>query len=82
MWHSTVWQIMICIRRRWIIGKITLLNFVQSEGASNEAIADKLDIGISVVKRCLNKFKENGVEASLRDNNGRGRCYAGLWIPD
>ena len=29
MWHSTVWQIMICIRRRWIIGKITLLNFVQ-----------------------------------------------------
>ena len=29
MWHSTVWQIMICIQRRWIIGKITLLNFVQ-----------------------------------------------------
>ena len=21
MWHLTVWQIMICIRRRWIIGK-------------------------------------------------------------
>ena len=46
---------------------------LKSEGASNEAIADKLDIGISVVKRCLNKFKENGVEASLRDNKGRGR---------
>ena len=26
-----------------------------------------------MVKRCLNKFKENGVEASLRDNKGRGR---------
>ena len=32
---------------------------LKSEGASNEAIADKLDIGISVVKRCLNKFKKN-----------------------
>ena len=46
---------------------------LKSEGASNEAIADKLDIGIGVVKRCLNKSKENGVEASLHDNNGRGR---------
>ncbi len=45
---------------------------LKSEGASNKAIADKLDIGISVVKRCLNKSKENGVEA-LHDNNGRGR---------
>ena len=26
-----------------------------------------------MVKCCLNKFKENGVEASLRDNKGRGR---------
>ncbi|MEI3049326.1 MAG: hypothetical protein V8T65_15050 [Roseburia inulinivorans] len=26
-----------------------------------------MDIGIGVVKRCLNKFKENGVEASLCD---------------
>lgn len=46
---------------------------LKSEGASNEAIADKLDIGIGVVKHCLNKFKENSVEASLHDNNGRGR---------
>ena len=27
--HLIEWQIMICIQRRWIIGKITLLNFVQ-----------------------------------------------------
>lgn len=46
---------------------------LKSEGASNKAIADKLDIGIGVVKRCLNKFKENGVEASLCDNKVRGR---------
>ena len=46
---------------------------LKSEGASNEVIADKLDIGIGVVKRCLNKFKENGVEAALHDNKGRGR---------
>ncbi len=26
-----------------------------------------------MVKRCLNKFKENGVEASLSDNKGLGR---------
>ena len=26
-----------------------------------------------MVKRCLNKFKENGVEAALRDSKGRGR---------
>ena len=41
----------------------TRILLLKSEGASNKAIADKLDIGISVVKRCLNKFKENGVEA-------------------
>ena len=46
---------------------------LKSEGASNKAIADKLDIGIGVVKRCLKKFKDNGVEAALHDNKGRGR---------
>lgn len=50
--------------------RILLLKAV---GASNEAIADKLDIGIGVVKRCLNKFKENGIEAALRDSKSRGR---------
>lgn len=46
---------------------------LKAEGASNEAIADKLDIGIGVVKRCLNKFKENGIEAALRNSKSRGR---------
>lgn len=46
---------------------------LKSDGASNEAIADKLDIGIGVVKRCLKKFKDSGVETALHDNKGRGR---------
>ena len=46
---------------------------LKSDGISNEAIANKLDIGIGVVKRCLKKFKENGVDAALHDNKGRGR---------
>lgn len=50
--------------------KILLL---KSKGISNEAIANKLDIGIGVVKRCLKKFEDNGVEAALHDNKGRGR---------
>lgn len=50
--------------------KILLL---KSEGMSNEVIADKLDIGIGVVKRCLKKFKDFGIETALHDNQGRGR---------
>ena len=42
--------------------KILLL---KSNGVSDKDTADKLDIGIGVVKRCLNKFKKNGVEAAL-----------------
>ena len=50
--------------------KILLL---KSDGMTNEAIADKLDIGIGVVKRCLKKFEDSGIEAALHDNKGRGR---------
>lgn len=46
---------------------------LKSDGITNEAIADKLDIGIGVVKRCLKKFKDSGMEAALHDNKGRGR---------
>ena len=45
----------------------------KSEGMTNDAIADKLDIGVGVVKRCLKKFQEGGVECALNDNKGRGR---------
>ena len=50
--------------------KILLL---KAEGMTNESIADKLDIGIGVVKRCLKKFKDGGIESALHDNQGRGR---------
>lgn len=46
---------------------------LKSEGISNMDIAGKLDIGIGVVQRCLNKFKDHGVESALHDNKGRGR---------
>ena len=36
-------------------------------------IAGKLDIGIGVVQRCLNKFKYHCVESALHDSKGRGR---------
>jgi len=50
--------------------KILLL---KSAGISNMDIAGKLDIGIGVVQRCLNKFKDHGVESALHDSKGRGR---------
>lgn len=45
----------------------------KSEGMRNEEIASKLDIGLGVVTRCLSKFKNDGIEAALHDNKGRGR---------
>ena len=50
--------------------KILLL---KSAGITNEAIADKFDIGIGVVTRCLKKFRNGGIETALHDNKGRGR---------
>ena len=45
----------------------------KSQGMKNEDIADKLDIGLGVVTRCLSKFKKDGVDAALHDRKGRGR---------
>ena len=54
----------------------------KSEGMRNEDIASKLDIGLGVITRCLGKFKDNGVEAALHDNKGRGRTSGVIkWIP-
>ncbi len=50
--------------------KILLL---KSEGLSNEAIAEKLDITVPTVRLCLEKFEKEGVEAALQDYAGRGR---------
>lgn len=50
--------------------KILLL---KNEGLPNEAIADKLDIAITTVRRCLDKFEKGGISAALKDSAGRGR---------
>lgn len=56
--------------RIYIRAKILLL---KSENYSNESIADKLDICVSAVRLCLDKFNAGGVESALHDNKGRGR---------
>ena len=56
--------------RTYIRAKILLL---KSECRSNESIADKLDICITTVRLCLDKYNTGGIEAALHDNKGRGR---------
>ena len=46
---------------------------LKAEGASIEAIADKVGLNRKSVMLCLNKFKEGGVENALFDAPGRGR---------
>ena len=56
--------------RAYIRAKILLL---KAESKSNEYIADKLDICISSVRLCIDKYHAGGIEAALQDNKGRGR---------
>ena len=56
--------------RTYIRAKILLL---KAESKSNEYIADKLDISVTAVRLCLDKYKAGGIEAALKDNKGRGR---------
>ena len=56
--------------RTYIRAKILLL---KSENNSNEYIADKLDVCISVVRLCIDKYNAGGIESALHDNRGRGR---------
>ena len=56
--------------RTYIRAKILLL---KSENNSNEYIADKLDVCISVVRLCIDKYNAGGIESALHDNKGRGR---------
>ncbi len=56
--------------RTYIRAKILLL---KSECRSNEFIADKLDICVTAVRLCIDKYNAGGIEAALQDNRGRGR---------
>lgn len=46
---------------------------MKSENNSNEYIANKLDVCISVVRLCIDKYHAGGIESALCDNKGRGR---------
>jgi len=50
--------------------KILLL---KSDGMSNEAIVDKLDMTVPTVRLCLEKYSESGIQSALEDTSGRGR---------
>ena len=53
--------------RTYIRAKILLL---KAECRSNESIADKLDICVSAVRLCIDKYNAGGIEAALRDTKG------------
>lgn len=46
---------------------------LKSVSRSNEAIADKLDVCVTVVRLCIDKYNTGGIEAALQNNKGRGR---------
>lgn len=56
--------------RTYIRAKILLL---KAENNTNEYIAEKLDVCISVVRLCIEKYISGGIESALQDCKGRGR---------
>ena len=45
----------------------------KEQGASNNDIAERLDVNINTVKLCLSKIKEGGVQRALFDDQRKGR---------
>lgn len=56
--------------RTYIRAKILLLKY---DEYTYEQIADKLDVCLSAVKSCVQRFLDGGVDAALNDRKGRGR---------
>lgn len=59
----------------------------KSQGDSNQAIADRIDVNINTVKLCISKFREGGVNRALFDDQRGGRPVeitddAVTWIID
>ena len=59
----------------------------KSQGDSNQAIADRIDVNINTVKLCISKFREGGVDRALFDDQRGGRPVeitddAVTWIID
>lgn len=56
--------------RIYIRAKILLLKY---DAYTYEQIADKLDVCLSAVKSCVQRFLDGGLDAALHDRKGRGR---------
>lgn len=56
--------------RTYIRAKILLLKY---DGYTYEQISDKLDVCLSSVKSCVQRFSDGGIHAALYDRKGRGR---------
>ena len=61
--------------------------YSKSQGDSNQAIADRIDVNINTVKLCISKFREGGVDRALFDDQRGGRPVeitedAVIWIID
>lgn len=56
--------------RTYIRAKILLLKY---EGYTYEQIADKLDVCLSAVKSCVQRFLNADIDTALNDRKGRGR---------
>ena len=45
----------------------------KSLGWTDAAVADKMDVGTSTVRRCVERYESGGLDAALEDAPGRGR---------
>lgn len=59
----------------------------KAQGESNQAIADRIDVNINMVKLCLKKYRHGSIKEALYDAQRRGRSIeitndAVAWIID
>ena len=63
-------------RRRTIQAQIAdraKILIYKAQGASNSAIAERIDVNINTVRLCIEKYREGGVENALFDKPRKGR---------
>lgn len=52
---------------------VQLILLLKYDEYTYEQIADKLDVCLSAVKSCVQRFLDGGIDAALHDRKGRGR---------
>ena len=45
----------------------------KASGWTDAAVADKMDVSVDTVRRCVARYESGGLEAALADAPGRGR---------